>query len=89
MTCPPVDDPNISHPLGELDQRVNVVRFDREGADTVVLVNYGLHADTINSDLISADWPGWMRKTLDKALDGVKTIFFNGAEGDVGSTNVP
>jgi hypothetical protein len=65
-----------------------VLRFDREGAETVVLVNYGLHADTINSDLISSDWPGWMRKTLDKALDGVKTIFFNGAEGDVGSTNV-
>jgi hypothetical protein len=29
-----------------------------------------------------------MSKTLDKALDGVKCIFFNGAEGDVGSTNV-
>ena len=88
MTCPPIDDPNIDHPIGTLDQRVNVVRFDREGAETVVLVNYGLHADTINGDLLSSDWPGWMRKTLDKALDGVKCIFFNGAEGDVGSTNV-
>lgn len=88
MTCPPVDDPNISHPLGTLDQRVNVVRFDRVGGETVVLVNYGLHADTVNGELISSDWPGWMRRTLDKALDGVKTIFFNGAEGDVGSTNV-
>lgn len=38
--------------------------------------------------MISSDWPGWMRRTLDKALDGVDTIFFNGAEGDVGSTNV-
>ena len=88
MTCPPVDDPNISHPLGELDQRVNVVRFDRVGGETVVLVNYGLHADTVNGEMISSDWPGWMRRTLDKALDGVKTMFFNGAEGDVGSTNV-
>ena len=88
MTCPPINDPGIDYPLGTLDQRVNVLRFDREGGETVVLVNYGLHADTINSDLISSDWPGWMRKTLDKALDGVKTIFFNGAEGDVGSTNV-
>ncbi len=87
-TCPPINDPNIDHPIGTLDQRVNVLRFDREGAETVVLVNYGLHADTINGEMLSSDWPGWMRKTLDKALDGVKTIFFNGAEGDVGSTNV-
>lgn len=88
MTCPPIDDPNIDYPIGELDQRVNVVRFDREGDDTVVLVNYGLHADTINGELLSPDWPVWLAKTLDKALDGTKCIFFNGAEGDVGSTNV-
>ena len=88
FTCPPIDDPNIDHALGELDQRVNVLRFDQENGQTIVLVNYGLHADTTNGDMISADWPAWMTKTLDKALDGVKTIFFNGAEGDVGSTNV-
>ncbi len=88
MTCPPINDPNIDHPIGTLDQRVNVLRFDREGGETVVLVNYGLHADTVNGDLLSADWPGHMRRTLRKALDGVETIFFNGAEGDVGSTNV-
>jgi len=88
MTCPPVDDPNIDHALGELDQRVNVLRFDREGAETVVLVNYGLHADTTNGEMVSADFPHWMAETIGKALDGVKCIFFNGAEGDVGSTNV-
>ena len=87
-TCPPINDPNIDYPIGTLDQRVNVVRFDREGGASIVLVNYGLHADTINGELLSADWPGWMRKTVEKALDGTKCIFFNGAEGDVGSTNV-
>ena len=88
MTCPPINDPNIDHPIGTLDQRVNVLRFDRSGGESVVLVNYGLHADTINGEMLSSDWPGWMYRTLDKALDGVKCIFFNGAEGDVGSTNV-
>ena len=87
-TCPPIDDPNIDYPLGTLDQRVNVVRFDREGGETVVLMNYGLHADTIGGEMISSDWPGWMRRTLEKALDGTKCIFFAGAQGDVGSTNV-
>ncbi len=88
QTCPPVNDPNIDHPIGTLDQRVHVVRFDREGTDSLVLVNYGLHADTVNGEMLSSDWPGWMRRTLEKALDGTKCIFFNGAEGDVGSTNV-
>jgi len=87
MTCPPVDDPNIDHPLGELDQRVHVLRLDREGAEGIVLMNYGLHADTINSDMISPDWPGWTRRTLEQVL-GVKCICMIGAEGDVGSTNV-
>ena len=88
MTCPPINDPNIDHPIGTLDQRVHVLRFDREEGHSIVLVNYGLHADTVNGELISSDWPGWMRRTLDKALDGVKCVFFNGAEGDVGSTHV-
>ncbi len=88
FTCPPINDPNIDHPIGELDQRVNILRFDREGGESIVLVNYGLHADTVNGEMLSADWPGWMKKTLDKALDGVKCIFFSGAAGDVGSTNV-
>ena len=88
MTCPPVGDPNIDHPIGELDQRVNVLRFDRDGAESIVIVNYGLHVDTVNGDLISSDWAGWMRRTLDKALDGVKSMLICGAQGDVGSTNV-
>ena len=88
MTCPPVDDPNIDHPLGQLDQRVNVLRFDREDAESVVILNYGLHADTVNGELSSADWPHWVRKTLDMALDGTKCMCIMGAQGDVGSTNV-
>lgn len=88
MTCPPIGDPNIDFPLGTLDQRVNLLRFDRQNAPSVLLINYGLHADTTGGELISADWPYWMRKTLKKSLDGAECIFFNGAEGDVGSTNV-
>ena len=88
MTCPPVGDPNIDHPLGELDQRVHVLRFDQIGGHSIVLVNYGIHTDTVNGDMISSDFPGWIRRTLDKALDGAKCMFFPGAHGDVGSTHV-
>ena len=88
MTCPPINDPNIDHPLGTLDQRVNVLRFDREGAESIVIMNYGLHADTVNGEMISSDWVGWTQSTLAKSLDGVKCICIMGAQGDVGSTHV-
>ena len=47
-----------------------------------------LTADTVNGDFISSDFPGWMRRTVETAIPGTKCIFFNGAEGDVGSTHV-
>ena len=88
MTCPPINDPNIDHPIGEIDKRVNIVRIDRVGGESIVLVNYGMHADTVNGELISPDWPGWMRRTVTSALDGVKCVFITGAQGDVGCTKV-
>ena len=87
-TCPAINDPNIDYPLGTLDQRVHILRFDREGGQSIVLMNYGLHADTIGGELLSSDWIGWMRRTVEKALDGVKCICFVGCQGDVGSTHV-
>ena len=87
-TCPPINDPNIEGPIGELDQRVNVVRFARDNADDVVILNYGVHADTVNGDMYCSDWCGWTRKTVEKALDGTKCMCVMGAQGDVGSTNV-
>lgn len=87
-TCPPINDPNIDHPIGELDQRVNVIRFKRENSFDVVIMNYGVHADTVNGDLFCSDWVGWTRRTIEKALDGTKCLCLMGAQGDVGSTNV-
>jgi hypothetical protein len=67
---------------------VNVLRFDREGAPTIVLANMGCHPDVVGGDLISADWPAMFRRRLEKALDNVKALFFNGAQGDVNHVNV-
>ena len=87
-TNPGPDNPNIDHPIGEVDERVNVLRFDREGAETVVLVNFGNHPDVIGGNKLSADWPGFLRKKVEKALDNTKCIFFNGVQGDVNHVNV-
>ena len=87
-TNPGVGNPDILHPIGDVDERVNVLRFDREGAETIVLANFGNHPDVVGDSLISGDWPTLMRHRLEKALDNVKTIFFNGAQGDVNHVNV-
>lgn len=87
-TNPGVGNPDILHPIGDVDERVNVLRFDREGGKTVVLANMGCHPDVVGGNLISGDWPTLYRHRLEKTLDNVKTLFFNGAQGDVNHVNV-
>ena len=87
-TNPGVNNPDIVAPIGITDESVSVVRFDREGADSVVLVNFANHPDVVGGNKISSDWPGMTRRFVEKAIDGTKCIFFNGAEGDVNHVNV-
>ena len=87
-TNPGVGNPDILHPIGDIDDRVNVIRFDREGADTIVMANMGCHPDVVGGNKISADWPAMFRRRLEKSLDNVKAIFFNGAQGDINHVNV-
>ena len=87
-TNPGVGNPNIVAPIGIIDDDVNVLRFDREGADTVVLASFACHPDTIGGRKISADWPGKFRRSFEKAIDNTKCIVFNGAEGDINHVNV-
>ena len=87
-TNPGVGNPDILYPIGDVDERVNVLRFDRDGAESVVLANFGNHPDSVGGNLISGDWPTLFRHRLEKALDNVKSIFFNGAQGDVNHVNV-
>ena len=87
-TNPGVNNPEIDSPMGDVDERVNVLRFTREGRDDIVLANIGIHPDTVGGCKISGDWPAFTRRTLERAIDGVKCIFLNGAEGDVNHVNV-
>lgn len=88
MTNPGVNNPNILAPIGDVDKRVSVLRFEREGAGSIVLVHFADHPDTVGGNKISADWPGMTRGTVEKSIDHVKCIFFNGAQGDVNHVNV-
>ena len=87
-TNPGVDNPDLVAPIGDVDERVNVIRFDREGADTVVVINFGNHPDVVGGNFLSGDWPAFARRVVEKAIDGTKCIFFNGVQGDVNHVNV-
>ena len=87
-TNPGVNNPDIVAPIGITDESVHIVRFDREGAETVVIANFANHPDVVGGNKISADWPGMTRRFVEKAIDNTKCILFNGAQGDVNHVNV-
>ena len=88
QTNPGVNNPEIREPIGQVDERVGVLRLDQENGKHIVVVNYANHADTVSGSKISADWPGYTRRMVEKALDDTRCIYFNGAEGDVSHVNV-
>ena len=87
-TNPGVNNPDIVGPIGEVDERVHVIRFDRADGSKIAVVNFGDHPDTIGGTKISGDWPAFARRTVEKVLDNTKCILFNGAQGDVNHVNV-
>ena len=86
-TNPGIGNPDILEPLGGPDDQFRLLRFDRE-EDTLVLMHFGMHPDSVGGCKFSADWPGFARRTFEQAIPNAKAIFFNGAEGDVGVQNV-
>lgn len=87
-TNPGVNNPDIVRPIGATDETVSVLRFDREGADSIVFVEFANHPDVVGGNLISGDWPTLLRHDVEKILDNTKCIFFNGCQGDVNHVNV-
>lgn len=86
-TNPGVLNPDIEEPIGEVDKELALVRFVREGAGDVLLVNFGVHSDTVTGNKFSADYPHFLRQALEGALPGVHCSFFCGVQGDVGAVD--
>ena len=90
-TNPGRRNPDISHPVCPPDDTVQLLRFDRGEVGDIVLVNFQVHPDVRGRKcgyLISADYPGVVCDTLEKALPGTHCIYFNGASGDLNHINV-
>ncbi|MBQ7363887.1 MAG: hypothetical protein IJW48_05520 [Clostridia bacterium] len=87
QTNPGVNNSNIDHPLGTPNDKVQLLKLEREGRDDIYVVCFGTHADTVGGELISADWPGFVRSTVEGAVPGVKCLFLTGSQGDVNHIN--
>ena len=88
QTNPGVNNPNINRCLGDVDETVPVLRFDRVDGQHIVLVNFATHPDVIGGNFVSGDWPALTRANVEKIFDNTKCILFNGTEGDVNHVNV-
>lgn len=87
-TNPGVNNPDILEPIGKADDQVSILRFDQEGGSSLVLIHFANHPDTVGGCKLSADWPGFARRTVEQSLPGTKAIFFNGAQGEINHVNV-
>ena len=86
-TNPMSRNPEIVAPIGTPDPDVPLIRVLREGAKEILIIGYGAHADMIGGTKYTPDWPGYVVRLLDKALDDVNSMFLLGPEGDVGTRN--
>ena len=87
QTNPGVDNPDILHSLGTPNDTVKFFKIDREGGETLVVVNFGTHADTVGGEFISGDWPSFVCKTVETVFENTKCVFLTGSQGDVNHIN--
>jgi hypothetical protein len=74
-----------ANPQGPTDPEVGILRVDdSSGGPLAVLVNYACHPVVLGtqSNVISADWPGAMRRTIEKSVSG-KVLYLQGAGADI------
>lgn len=88
QTNPGYSNPDIVEAVGTPDETVQLVRITREDADEILIVNFQVHPDTIAGCKYSADFPKFVRDTLESALPNVKCMYLNGAQGDTNHYDV-
>ena len=86
-TNPGRHNPDILRPASEADETLQLLRIVREKGD-ILLVGFQVHPDVRRGLEVSADYPGVVCSTLDNALPGTHTVYFNGTAGDLNHVDV-
>ena len=72
-------------PTGQIDPELTVLRFETlKGKPIAIVVNFSCHPVTLGPSnlLISADYPGYLRRLIEEA-EGATLLFTQGASGNV------
>lgn len=73
---------------GSADNSIGVMKIvNKKGVLKGVIVNFALHPDTLGDNLISADWPGFLRNRIEKNFPGTVAMVLNGPSGDINHIN--
>ena len=73
-------------PTSPIDPTVGVIRVDDQSGKTrAIIVNYACHAVVLGPDnrMISADYPGYAARKIERELPGALCLFTQGGAGDI------
>ncbi|NMA43039.1 MAG: hypothetical protein GX946_06630 [Oligosphaeraceae bacterium] len=89
VTNPRRQDPNIAKAEGPIDPRIGIFGLKNEdGSWRFLMANISNHPDTVEGNLVCADWCGVVRSVLEKELPGCLTMSLTAPQGNVNHFNV-
>ena len=87
-TNPGWQNPDIDHALGTPDETATLVFFKREEKPEIAIAHFQTHPDVISGNKVSADWPGFVRRTYERLVENSRCACFVGAQGDTNHIDV-
>lgn len=79
--------PDIVGPIGDPDETLQVLRFDRESRKSILIANFQVHADMVGFNKISADFPRYVRETVELVYPEAHCLYFTGTQGNLGGVD--
>lgn len=89
VTNPGKLNPDIVRPEGEIDPEIPIMAICRDGQPFVVVPSIVNHTDTIGGNGVSADWPGFLRRSIEAGLPaGGMLLPLVGCQGNINHFDV-
>ena len=83
VTNPPRRDPGIDRPEGPIDPEIGLVTFRRRDGVAILFANVVNHADTTTGCLVSGDWPGALRRSVEASAPDLRVVPLIGTSGNI------
>ncbi len=81
--------PDIDRPEGPVDDEISVLAIRQDGRLTGIITNICNHNDAVGGNLVSAEWPGRLEKTVQQELGcDVPVLTLIGCSGNINHFDV-